>query len=573
MTASTTSAERPWRAHLLPLAILAIALLVSFIVRIRLLGAPLERDEGEHGYLAQVMLAGYPPWQLAYNLKLPGTDALYAAFLAIFGQTAVAIRLGLLLVNTATVLLVARLGKRIFGFGAGAVAGASYALLSCGQGVVGTVAHSTHFVVFFAVIATLQLLRAGDRAGLLFLAGLTYGIAFLMKQPGLAFAAFGALFVVWRNVWRRKQARPGCTTQPGVVAEIPDAAGGAGRAARALRGLAGLATFSLGVALPYALLCLALWRAGTFARFWFWTVTLTGAYATKVSFALSRAYFAVTFPYAVESNLFLWILAGAGLALACWNRSTRRAGLFVGALLVFSALAVSAGGSFNPNYFILMFPALALANGAWVAAGNDLILRIAARRPGVAMPRLIGTVPLLCFALACLYPMVMKHAYLFSMSTFEFERSSYGVNPFPEAEKVAEYIRSHSDPGARIAVLGSEAEIYFYSRRQAATGYLFTYGLMETHRYALPSQREMIREIESARPEYLVFVGAKTSWMATEQSSREILNWAIDYIGRYYDQVGVVDLAVPDSPTYIWGYDAAYYQRKSDYYLNVYLRR
>lgn len=37
--------------------------------------APLERDEGEYAYAGQLMLQGIPPYQLAYNMKLPGTYA------------------------------------------------------------------------------------------------------------------------------------------------------------------------------------------------------------------------------------------------------------------------------------------------------------------------------------------------------------------------------------------------------------------------------------------------------------------------------------------------------------------
>jgi hypothetical protein len=33
---------------------------------------PSKRDEGEHAYMAQTMLAGNPPWKLAYSMKLPG---------------------------------------------------------------------------------------------------------------------------------------------------------------------------------------------------------------------------------------------------------------------------------------------------------------------------------------------------------------------------------------------------------------------------------------------------------------------------------------------------------------------
>ena len=54
----------------------------------------------------------------------------------------------------------------------------------------------------------------------------------------------------------------------------------------------------------------------------------------------------------------------------------------------------------------------------------------------------------------------------------------YGSNPFPEAVQVGDYLKNHASPGARIAVLGSEPEIYFY-HRHSATGYIYTYSLME----------------------------------------------------------------------------------------------
>ena len=47
----------------------------------------------------------------------------------------------------------------------------------------------------------------------------------------------------------------------------------------------------------------------------------------------------------------------------------------------------------------------------------------------------------------------------------------------------------------QLAILDSEPEIYFYSRCQAATGFIYTYPLMEEHAYALKLQRQMIDEI------------------------------------------------------------------------------
>src|SRR5277367_1244982 len=133
----------PW------LVVLAV-ILSADIVRIRLLAVPLTRDEGEYAYAGQLILQGVPPYQLAYNMKLPGTYAAYAVIFAVLGETPSAIHLGLLLVNALTTFLVFLLAKRLAGSLAGLVAGATHALLSSSPSVVGLAGHATHFVVVFA---------------------------------------------------------------------------------------------------------------------------------------------------------------------------------------------------------------------------------------------------------------------------------------------------------------------------------------------------------------------------------------------------------------------------------------
>jgi hypothetical protein len=53
------------------LAIIVFGLVLA--IRIRLLGIPLERDEGEYAYAGQLTLQGIPPYKLAYSMKFPGT--------------------------------------------------------------------------------------------------------------------------------------------------------------------------------------------------------------------------------------------------------------------------------------------------------------------------------------------------------------------------------------------------------------------------------------------------------------------------------------------------------------------
>src|SRR5437764_8632745 len=117
--AGTTSIPIPNGRVILPrwlvCSTLALVVCATAAVRFRLLDMPLERDEGEYAYAGQLMLQGIPPYKLAYNMKLPGTYAAYALMMAAFGQTIRGIHVGLIFVNSITIVLVYFLGRQLFG--------------------------------------------------------------------------------------------------------------------------------------------------------------------------------------------------------------------------------------------------------------------------------------------------------------------------------------------------------------------------------------------------------------------------------------------------------------------------
>ena len=51
------------------LAVIVFGLVIA--IRIRLLGIPFERDEGEYAYAGQLLLSGIPPYELAYTWSFP----------------------------------------------------------------------------------------------------------------------------------------------------------------------------------------------------------------------------------------------------------------------------------------------------------------------------------------------------------------------------------------------------------------------------------------------------------------------------------------------------------------------
>src|ERR1700675_3145697 len=221
-------------------ALLTLVIVLFAAIRWRVREMPLERDEGEYAYAGQLILQGIPPYQLAYNMKLPGSYAAYAAILAVFGQTARGIHVGLLLVNALTIFLLYLIAARLFGALAGLIAGASYAFLTTQPGVYGLAAHATHFVVLAALIGMILLLRAEETksTALFFCCGLAFGIAFLMKQPGILLGAFAFSFLAVKCWPKNKREWGPLARQLGI--------------------------FLLGAALPFALTCALLYPASVF---------------------------------------------------------------------------------------------------------------------------------------------------------------------------------------------------------------------------------------------------------------------------------------------------------------------
>jgi Dolichyl-phosphate-mannose-protein mannosyltransferase len=499
------------------LAVIVFGVVIA--IRIRLLGIPLERDEGEYAYAGQLILQGIPPYQLAYNMKFPGTYSAYAVIMSVFGQTVTGIHLGLLLVNVATVVLIFFLGRRLFSLTGGLTAASTYAVLSLSQSVLGLAAHATQFVMLPVVGGTLLLLlNESDRRAFrrLFASGVLFGIGLLMKQPALFFILFGAVFVLCNGIHHH-------STLKTITLRI--------------------SIFGAGAIVPFGLTCLLLWRAGVFQKFWFWTINYAAQYGTLVPLSAAPRIFAVMAGRVIGSGWTLWTLVGLGLVAGFWNKRARGGAVFLFGLLAASLLALSAGLYFREHYFIFILPAVSLFAGLAISTLSDLVARCS----------VVRFLPLLLFCVALSQPILGARKFYFDVSPSEASRISYGSNPFPESVRIAEYVRDHSSPSDTIAVLGSEPQIYFYSKRHSATGYIYTYGLMEAQGYARRMQEEMIREIELARPRYLVSVGIGASWYPRPESEQLIFTWANDYLNQRYSVVAFVNILSADRTDYYFG--------------------
>ena len=514
------------------LFVLLVITLTAFI-RYRLIDMPLERDEGEYACSGQLLMAGVPPYQQVWNMILPGTYTVYALGMAVFGPTVAGIHATLIVVNSLTIVLVFLLGQRLFGMVAGLAACATYGVLSANPAVLGLAAHANHFVVLFAVWGALRLWKAEEfyRWHAMFSSGVYFGLAFLMKQQGICFCFFAVAFVVWSAIQSETLLRPVFFLK--------------------------LFFLCAGMLLPFGLLCIYLQKAGLWPRFWFWTYTYAHAYAAQNSLPKGIHWF---LSYTHKHWLVYFPFAGfvfVSLPFVMRDRALRGQIIFAAAFLFCSVIGTSVDFFFQQRYFILSLPALAILVGLAIVS-----LQFTTEN------RAFKIVPPAICVLILAWSVFQERQFFFQLSPDDAARQIYAGNRFTEMPAVGNYIRNHSGAGANMAVIGSEPELYFYAQRQPATGYLYTYPFTQQQPFAAQMRAEMVSEIETNKPEYLVFVANPASGPDSALS-----DWFVHYSAAHYTRVAVIEKIGEDKTKFVFDNSITNYHRIGPEYVGVFKRR
>lgn len=512
-------------------ALLFVSIALFAAIRFHLRQIPLNRDDGEYAYMGQLILNGVPPYTVAANMKLPGTYASYAVLMAVFGQTAAGIHMGVIVVTSLSAIFLFLIGTRLYGPFTGAVAAASYIFFAAKIVVLGIDGQATHFIVVMALAGMWLLLCAMPqnpestgpkhpshqlRRGLLFAAGLCFGLSFLAKQPGILFGSFAVIYWFFcnRKLPRKKLAVGG-------------------------------AALILGILIPYGITSLIMLKVGAFHKFWFWTWTYAHQYATLTDIHWGWIHLRVIFPWVVRPFA-LWAFAIVGLLSPFWCSHTRPHAGFLTGFLVTSFVAVCPGLYFHPHYWIVFLPAGALAIGVGLESIRRVLLQSKFNR--------WASVPLIYFVLIYVTAVYGQWKAFYRLDPIALSRKMYPEQNFPEYVKVADFIKSQARPGDRVGIFGNEPEICFYTHLRCATTNLYIYPMLEKQKFAKQMQTDMEHELESAPPRFFVYVN---SWYTVITPNREddraFMQWGWDFAHRDYKlvyQVQKVDYGELSQPLY-----------------------
>ncbi|HNW98761.1 MAG TPA: glycosyltransferase family 39 protein [Bacteroidales bacterium] len=537
-TAKTVKANKKNYTFLI---ILALVMLLITVLRLRLLSIPLERDEGEYAYIGQLILQGIPPYEIAYNMKFPGTYYMYAFFMSIFGQTIKGVHAGLLIMNLTSIFLIFFLVKKLINEYAALVSATAFAFLSLGMNILGFAGHATHFVIVPALAGTLFLYKALKENKMIhyFLSGIFLSLAPIMKQQGILFCVFGALIMLINFYIQRKDA--------------------------ILINVKRFLIFALGGIIPVVLTFIVLKMYGVFDKFWFWTIVYAQSYETAVKFNDAMILFNYSFFPLAGDFYFIWIISGLGLITMFFHPLLKKNFklTFIILFLIFSCLSVCPGFYYRQHYFITVLPAISILFGIFISYLYELSLKDKKYNA-------LKIVSFILFVLPFIVGISSQKNYLFKMKPNAICDSIYGSNPFTQSLTIAKYIKANSDDSDKVAVLGSEPQICFYANRHSATGYIYTYGLMEVHENSLKMQKEMINEIEKAKPKFFVVVNVPTSWLVQPGSEKFIFNWIDPYLQKNkYMIAGIADI-YSNATVYKWNEEAYSYKPGSESYILIF---
>ncbi len=536
----------PFNNDIFIYTLLGLIILVVLTARIHLLSFPLERDEGEYAYMGKLILDGHIPYTLAYNMKLPGTYYMYALSMLMFGKTIVGIHIGLTIISITSIILVFLISKHFVSKIGAIFSSATFGIMGTSWSLLAQAAHATHFVTFFALLGIYLLLQLyrNEKHKLIqyFISGIFFSFAFLCKQSGLFFLFFGIAIIIvnefnftpLKNLLKR------------------------------------LLVFSFGFAAPVICMLLFFYFFGDFKRFWFWTVTYLAEYGSQVPSDEIGYYFklginAITGQYSFVGYFALWLISLAGIPLIFFHKTSKRNKILIALFFFFSVLTIIPGFYFRQHYFITLLPIVGLLTAIFFEFFNDLFIH------KFKMPIMVFTTFFVFISLVGL-GINANIDYLFLQNTKISSKKIYRVNPFVESIEIADFIQKNTNKDDKIAIMGSEPQICFYADRYSASGYIYTYNLVEIHPYALSMQKEMAQEIESNKPKYLLLVDIWRSWLNQPLSERFIYKWAQDYASKNYRLVGLYDI-MPYEYSSLKIYDQLNnYQPKSEDIIYIYER-
>ncbi len=524
--------------------LLAILILLVYTIRSKFLLIPFERDEGIYSYFGTLILDGKIPYKDFYEIKFPGLFYFYAIIVKLFGETVKGMHTGFMYVNIASILFIYYASKKLFSPIAGIISATTFAFVSLTPNLSGFTVQSEHGVAFFTCMGLFfyALAKQKNKWYYFLLMGVAMGLAFMVKTTGVFMALWGGLIIILDFIFTKpKQFKPF---------------------------LVNLLAYSFGGLSMIAIFFSIIYFKGSFTEMIYWTYEHSRAYAQSMPFEEGMKYFKYTRDAIVQNHKFFWIHSVLAVGVCLLRPINFKLKCLAITLLAFSFLTIVPGYFFYGHYWIQTIPGLSLISGL------TYYCIITVFESKIKLGKLsLKYIYLTIFAILTFNHINALKSYYFHPNYELILRQVYGNNPFPEAMEIGNFINANSKPEDNIVLIGSEPEIYFYTKKKSPSRHAYFTSVVNNVPQHKVWQREFVRDTEKAKPRYVVFFNHQLSLLVQPNTDKYVFEWANKYIAENYKVVGVVEMADGQMSTYTWKEAALNYQPKTPSYVLVFERK
>lgn len=527
-------------------AVLGFVVLIIISIRSKFFGIPFERDEGIYGYIGKMLLEGKTPYKDFYEQKFPGLFYFYAFMVGVFGDTVKGLHFGFMILNIVTVFLLFFASRRMFSPFAGAITAITYAIVSLTPSLSGFTVQSEHGVAFFISLGIFFYSFTINNPGWkyhLFM-GMAMGAAFMTKTSGIFLVLWGGLVVLSDQIFSQNKGNA------------------------ILNAVKKGAIYSAGVFAVIGVVFLLIIAKGALQEMIYWAYLIPKNYVGKITWDQGKQYLEYTFKAVTAEYKLFWWHAFIGLAIIFFKNFPLRLRIMAVLLLALSFGTVFPGFYFYGHYWIQIIPGLAILSGLCFYMINEVLtvrLNIKWKKIGIAY--------LSVFIVGTLVHLNKNKDYYFSPDYDRIMRTVYGNNPFPESMAIANYINANSKPEDGIVLLGSEPQIYFYTKKKCPSRHAYFAALVNDVPEHRGWQREFVNDVEKAKPKYLVFFNHQISLFIQPNTDRYVFEWYEKYVRENYDVIGLVDMVNGYTSVYKWREQMNGYQPQSQSQIYIFERK
>ena len=380
---------------------------------------------------------------------------------------------------------------------------------------------SEHLVAFFIIGAFLCLIEYFDKKKLwqLIVAGFLFSIAFQVKQTSFFYGLLAGGLLLYKLV----------ADKAGIKKII----------------LAAL-IFSTSVAFPVLLDLFIIYKNGAWSDFKLWFFDIRNQYTSLISFDQGLDYLKQTFAACFKDYKAFWIFSFIGSVSVYLTKIPLWKKLAVTGLQIAGFLTIVPGYHYYGHYFLQWIPAVSLSAGIFIFSIQNIILN------SLKSYTLAMGLPLLILLFPVISNLSSLSKYYFNPNHTQILRKVYGLNPFPEAKVVADKLNTLMKPEDKLAVFGTEIEMYVYTNKKspsrfAGSGALLEFPVAQSNDW----QKEFISDVEKAAPKFLVFFSHPISWMANPKTENLIFPWFDKFSNASYNLIGYADM-LNEGTNYVW---------------------